>query len=203
MAKKMALALTVLLLGGCRIVSQQELASLKNPPNPQMANIQQTWQQKIVPQYAREAKPVSELLKALQAEKDFDAACKNDGYRSQDENPCVFTVKVTGEVTNVNTTSRSGKMTVRDESGQEIIVQTGPIIRGTTLRDGFKGTSYQDFNDQVLYGDYGKAINTQASAMMAELKPVVGDKVTVSGVFSAWDIPQAIPDVTPAQVTRQ
>jgi len=34
----------VLALGGCRIVSQKELADLKNPPNPQMANIQQTWQ---------------------------------------------------------------------------------------------------------------------------------------------------------------
>ena len=39
MYKKTCLALAVLALGGCRIVSQQELADLKSPPNPHMANI--------------------------------------------------------------------------------------------------------------------------------------------------------------------
>ncbi|WP_312468087.1 DUF2291 domain-containing protein [Pseudescherichia sp.] len=203
MHRKLALVAIVLALGGCRIVSQKELADLKNPPNPQMANIQQTWQQKIVPQYVREAKPVAELLKTLQSEKSFDEACSKDGYRSQSENPCVFSVRITGEVIKVNTKSRSGKMTVRDEQGGDIVVQMGPIIRGTSLRDGYKGASYQDFNDQVLYGDYGKAINQQASAMIINFKPVVGDKVTVSGVFAAWDIPQTIPDVTAAHIVRQ
>jgi len=94
-------------------------------------------------------------------------------------------------------------MTVRDEQGGDIVVQMGPIIRGTRLRDGYKGASYQDFNDQVLDGDYGKAINQQASAMIINFKPVVGDKVTVSGVFAAWDIPQTIPDVTAAHIVRQ
>lgn len=39
MDKKVWLALAILSLGGCRIVSQQELADLKSPPNPHMANI--------------------------------------------------------------------------------------------------------------------------------------------------------------------
>ena len=203
MHRKLALVAIVLALGGCRIVSQKELADLKHPPNPQMANIQQTWQQKIVPQYVREAKPVAALLKTLQGEKSFDEACSKDGYRSQSENPCVFSVRITGEVIKVNTKSRSGKMTVRDEQGGDIVVQMGPIIRGTSLRDGYKGASYQDFNDQVLYGDYGKAINQQASEMIINFKPVVGDKVTVSGVFADWDIPQTIPDVTAAHIVRQ
>ena len=46
MSKKAWLALAVLTVGGCRIVSQQELADLKSPPNPHMANIDQTWQKK-------------------------------------------------------------------------------------------------------------------------------------------------------------
>lgn len=39
MFKKTCLTLAVLALGGCRIVSQQELADLKSPPNPHMANM--------------------------------------------------------------------------------------------------------------------------------------------------------------------
>ena len=103
----------------------------------------------------------------------------------------------------MNTTSRSGKMTVKDSSGEEVTVQMGPIIRGTALRDAYKGASYQDFNDQVLFGDYGRAINQQASTMMQGFKPQAGDKVALAGVFSSWDIPQQAPDITPAQITRQ
>jgi predicted lipoprotein len=195
--------MAALALGGCRIVSQQELADLKNPPNPAMANVTATYQQKIVPQVLSEAKPLGELMSSLAAAKDFDTACKTLGYRSQDENPCIFTVKVQGTVSKVNTTSRSGKMTVKDLSGQDVVVQIGPIIRGTALRDVYKGSSYQDFNDQVLFGDYGRTINNLASEEVKKLQPKVGDKVEVDGVFSSWDVPQTPPDVTPARVVRQ
>lgn len=203
MSRRVWLAMAALALGGCRIVSQQELADLKNPPNPAMANVTATYQQKIVPQVLSEAKPLGELMSSLAAAKDFDRACKTLGYRSQDENPCIFTVKVQGTVSAVNTTSRSGKMTVKDLSGQDVVVQIGPIIRGTALRDVYKGSSYQDFNDQVLFGDYGRAINNLASEEVKKLQPKVGDKVEVDGVFSSWDVPQTPPDVTPARVVRQ
>ncbi|MHA6311079.1 DUF2291 family protein [Pantoea sp. S-LA4] len=203
MSGRVWLTLGVLLLSGCRIVSQQQLAELKNPPNPQMANIDQVWQQKLVPQLTAEAKPLAVLMKSLQTAKDFDSACQSYGYRSQAENPCVFSVTVRGDVTALNTTSRSGKMSVKDESGDTVTIQTGPIIRGTALRDAYKGASYQDFNDQVLFGDYGKAINQQAASLMQTFKPGVGDKVTVVGVFSSWDIPQSLPEITPASISRQ
>ena len=203
MSRRVWLAVATLALGGCRIVSQQELADLKNPPNPALANVTTTYQQKIVPQILSEAKPLAEMMTALQGAKDFDAACKQFGYRSQEENPCVFTVKVLGTVTAVNTTSRSGKMTVKDASGLEVAVQIGPTLRGTALRDAYKGVSYQDFNDQVLFGDYGKAINSLASDEIKKLQPKVGDSVEVDGVFSSWDVPQTPADITPARVVRQ
>ncbi|XXN64738.1 DUF2291 family protein [Enterobacter ludwigii] len=203
MHRRLWLLLPVVILSGCRIVSQQELADLKNPPNANMGNITQMWQQKLVPQIAHDAKPLAELMKSLQSATDFDSACKTYGYRSQEENPCVFSVSLNGEVTAVNTTSRSGKMTLKDVSGASVTVQTGPIIRGTALRDVYKGVSYQDFNDQVMFGDFGRTINQQASDMMQAFKPKVGDKVAIAGVFSSWDIPQQAPDITPAQITRQ
>jgi predicted lipoprotein len=203
MDRRLWLLLPVMVLGGCRIVSQQELADLKNPPNPKMANIAQTWREQLVPQVQHDAKPAAALLKALQAEKDFDAACRTLGYRSQAENPCIFSVSVSGEVTALNTTSRNGRMTVKTDVGDSVTVQTGPIIPGTALRDAYKGASYQDFNDQVLFGDYGRAINQQAADMMAAFKPKVGDRVQLTGVFSSWDVPQQIPNVTPVAIARQ
>lgn len=203
MSRRVWLSLVVMLLSGCKIVSQQELADLKNPPNPKMADIDQLWQQKLVPQIQAEARPLATLMTSLKSAKDFDTACQQYGYRSQAENPCVFSVSVQGDVTALNTTSRSGKMTVKDESGDSVTIQTGPIIRGTALRDAYRGASYQDFNDQVLFGDYGKAINQHASGLMQQFAPKVGDKVKVTGVFSSWDTPQQLPDITPAAITRQ
>ncbi len=200
MSKKAWLALVVLTVGGCRIVSQQELADLKSPPNPHMADIDQTWQNKIVPQIVGQARPVADLMTALQAEKDFDSACKNLGYRSQEENPCIFYVKVEGKIGTIDTASRSGKMTVADKSGSNIIVQIGPTLRGTQLRDAYKGATYGDFNDQVLFGEYGRAINDQAIKMIQAAQLKTGEATQVYGVFSAWDIPQTIPDITPAKI---
>ncbi len=148
MFKKTCLTLAVLALGGCRIVSQQELADLKSPPNPHMANMDKTRQQSIVPQVVTKARPAAELMSALKAAKDIDSACKTLGYRAQDENPCIFYVKVSGTVSKLDTASRSGKMTLTDASVGKVTVQIGPTLRGTQLRDGYSGASYQDFNDR-------------------------------------------------------
>ncbi|THB82746.1 DUF2291 family protein, partial [Pantoea allii] len=67
MSRRVWLILVVMLSGGCKIVSQQELADLKNPPNPKMANIDQLWQQKLVPQVEAEAKPLATLMASLQS----------------------------------------------------------------------------------------------------------------------------------------
>lgn len=202
MYKKTWLAVAVLALGGCRIVSQQELANLKSPPNPHMAHIDQTWQEKIVPQVVAQARPAEELMTALHAAKDIDSACKTLGYRAQEENPCIFFVKVEGQINKIDATSRSGKMTIQDPAGSNIVVQIGPTLRGTQLRDGYNGASYQDFNDQVLFGEYSRAINQQAVKMIHAAQIKSGETVQVYGVFSAWDIPQTFPDITPAKIVR-
>ena len=131
------------------------------------------------------ARPAAELMSALKAAKDIDSACKTLGYRAQDENPCIFYVKVSGTVSKLDTASRSGKMTLSDASVGKVTVQIGPTLRGTQLRDGYSGASYQDFNDQVLFGEYSKNINSQAVKMIQTANVKTGDSVEVYGVFSA------------------
>ncbi|HCW46711.1 DUF2291 family protein [Mixta calida] len=202
MYRNVWLTLAMLALGGCRIVSQQELADLKSPPNPHMAHIDQTWQAKIVPQIVAQSRPAAEVMTALRSAKDFDSACKTLGYRSQDENPCIFYVSVEGAIDKMDATSRSGKMTLRAKNGDSVRVQIGPILRGTQLRDSYKGASYGDFNDQVIFGEYGRAINDRAVKMIQAAQLKTGETVMVYGVFSAWDTPETLPDITPAKIAR-
>lgn len=131
------------------------------------------------------ARPAAELMSALKAAKDIDSACKTLGYRAQDENPCIFYVKVSGTVSKLDTASRSSKMTLTDASVGKVTVQIGPTLRGTQLRDGYSGASYQDFNDRVLFGEYSKNINSQAVKMIQTANVKTGDSVEVYGVFSA------------------
>lgn len=203
MNKFVWLALALLSLGGCRIVSQQELAALKTPPDPHLAQLDRAWRDQIAPQIVAQARPVTELLAAFRQANDFDRVCQTLGWRSAAENPCLFYVRIDGVIDRIDRTSRSGKMIVRDRSGQTITVQAGPTLRGMLLRDSYRGVRYADFNDQVRFGEYGRAINNQAVAMIeaAHLQP--GATVTIYGVFAAWAAPQTIPLVTPAQITAQ
>ncbi|MDU5190576.1 MAG: DUF2291 family protein, partial [Mixta calida] len=77
-----------------------------------------------------------------------------------------------------------------------------PILRGTQLRDSYKGASYGDFNDQVIFGEYGRAINDRAVKMIQAAQLRTGETVMVYGVFSAWDTPETLPDITPAKIAR-
>lgn len=203
MSRKIWLLTAILGLGGCRIVSQQELAELKSPPNPHMTSVAQIWKTTLVPQLVHDARPLPELMAALHSASNFDDACKNLGYRSSDENPCIFYISVQGTVSSLDTRSRSGKMTLREDSGDRVVVQIGPTLRGTLLRDGFKGISYQDFNDQVLFGEYGRAINDQAVNAIQAARLKEGESRLIYGVFSAWDIPQTVPEITPVKIAQR
>ncbi|PLM04026.1 DUF2291 domain-containing protein, partial [Klebsiella pneumoniae] len=47
---------------------------------------------------------------------------------------------------------------------------------------------------------YSKNINSQAVKMIQTANVKTGDSVEVYGVFSAWDIPQTLPEITPAKI---
>ncbi|WP_369790584.1 DUF2291 family protein [Rouxiella sp. WC2420] len=192
-----------LILCSCRIVSEKKLAELKNPPNPHMAQAAMLFDQKIAPQIISSAKPLAGLLNQIDQAKDFDSACQRFGYRSQDENPCVFSASISGTVSEVNTESRNGQVVVKSDDPKvgEVKVQIGPTFRGTELRDSYRGLSYSDFNDQNMFGDFGKAINQRAIAALGKPTFKVGDKITVVGVFSAFDTPQPPIILTPARIT--
>lgn len=116
----------------------------------------------------------------------------------------MFTVSVSGTIREVNTTSRNGQIVVAsDDAGLgDVKVQIGPTFRGTDLRDSYRGLSYADFNDQNLFGDFGKAINQRAIGSLAQQTFAVGGKITVYGAFSAFDTPQPPLLITPAKITQ-
>lgn len=188
MFKKICLMLVVLVLGGCCIVLQQELVDLKFLFNLYMVNMDKIWQQSIVLQVVMKVCLVVELMSVFKVVKDIDSVCKIFGYCVQDENFCIFYVKVLGIVSKFDIVLCSGKMILIDVSVGKVMVQIGFILCGIQLCDGYSGVSYQDFNDQVLFGEYSKNINSQVVKMIQIVNVKIGDSVEVYGVFLVWDI---------------
>lgn len=203
MSKRIALAVAVVMvLSGCRIVSEKQLAALQSPVNPHLAQAATLYHEQIVPQVVKSALPLASLMAQIEQAKDFDGACQQLGYRAQPEFPCHFSVLVSGEITAINTQSRSGRLTLKLPEGSinSVDVQIGPVYRGTVLRDSYRGLGYSDFNDQTLFGDFAKAINQASIAELAGFTPKVGEKITLYGVFTSWQLPAEPLLITPVRI---
>jgi predicted lipoprotein len=136
-----------------------------------------------------------------------DEAGAKFGYRPKSGDvPWTFLVKLQGVVVEANTASRAATLSV-DTTGKgktDAIIQIGPAMRGTAIRDALDFVSFSDFTNQIDFARYGKAFNTYVDRQTLAKLPrdsLVGRKVTVVGAYpltSAADIPL----VTPVEITR-
>jgi predicted lipoprotein len=74
-------------------------------------------------------------------------------------------IKGSGKVTQVNTESRAGTMTVEIGNGsshENINLQIGPVVIGTALRDATGLVSFNQFTNQIDYASASKEMNLRA-----------------------------------------
>lgn len=148
----------------------------------------QLWEAKVIPELQQNATPSATLLGALRA--DASAAAEKYGHRPGAEQPYSFMISGTGQVIEVNTTSRAGLATVdTNNDGQpDLSLAIGPVIRGTALRDAMPFINFNQFTNQMDYA----AVSNQLNALVNEkvLKPLgdlpslQGKTVTFSGAFT-------------------
>ena len=114
-------------------------------------------------------------------------------------------VRIDGVIVGADTESRAATISV-DASGQgktDAIVQIGPAMRGTAIRDALDFVSFNDFTNQIDFAQFGKAFNTYVNRATLEALPrdsLVGRKVSVIGAYpfvSATDTPL----VTPVEIS--
>lgn len=176
-------------LAGCKVVSiaDREREAAKSAFNPK-AWANALWAPKVLPYFEANAKPLDQVLAAIAT--DFDAAGTSLGYRpSAEGSPWTFVVTGTGTVVTVNTQSRAGTLAVAldgVEGGQPILVQIGPVIIGSAIRDALPFVNFKDFTNQLEFADAGKALTALALAGIAPTLPTIrqGSKIRFSGALS-------------------
>jgi predicted lipoprotein len=209
MRLSLALALTAasLALSSCRLVATAEVEAIaKNngaaafDPDRMVVDI---WVGKVAPYLERKAGPFVEVRNL--AAKTPDAAGARYGYREKsDGTPWTYVVRLDGRVLAANAQSRAATMDV-DATGDgkaDAIVQLGPVMRGTALRDALDFVKFGDFTNQIDYAQFGKAFNTYVYHAVLEKLPrgaLVGKRVKVLGAYTAAS-GDAPPIITPATV---
>jgi predicted lipoprotein len=124
--------------------------------------VEPIWKSKVIPTILAKAVDAVVLLPEIRA--DPEAAGQKYGRREA-TNPFNYMIKGSGKVTQVNTESRAGTMTVEVGNGSNhemINLQIGPVVIGTALRDATGLVSFNQFTNQIDYAGVSKEMNLRA-----------------------------------------
>ena len=156
-------ALTVVALvatGGCRIATVRPLdekgapvagAAAGGSPFDAAAFVESIWG--------------SEVLRALEGAPDVEAITGGAASFADDSEgrPRSLVVRGQGRVVDVDTRSRSGTATVAlgGEERATVVLQVGPVITGTAIRDALPALGFDRFVNQIQHAEVGNELNAR------------------------------------------
>ena len=138
-------------------------------PDKMVASI---WTTKVVPTFQKKAGPFLEVRDARRQ------VARRGGReirlsREVGADALDIMVQLEGVIVAADTESRAATISV-DVTGQgkpDAIVQIGPAMRGTAIRDALDFVSFNDFTNQIDFARFGKAFNTYVNRTTLEKLP--------------------------------
>lgn len=185
----------VLVARGIAVVPDREVARTDLAGNPTFDAKQfvaSLWVSRVLPLMQDKATDIGTVLQALA--KDPDAAGRSYGHRPRaGDGPWNFIVRGEGRIKAAETTLRHATLSVEID-GQDVELQIGPVIFGTTLRDSLPFISFDEVVNQIQFAQVSRELNDRATASahagldLAALTP--GRGVAFTGAMSASTPPQ-------------
>jgi predicted lipoprotein len=161
----------------------------------QVAYVDSIWDSKVLPTALNNANDLPAVLTALATNP--DAAGAKYGHKELGA-PYNFIVKADGQVTVVDTTSRVGLITLKvaGYDGPDVVqVQVGPVIQGTSIRDGIGFIHFEQFLNQIEHALVAEELNNRVlKVVLKGIDPATlkGKTVTVYGIFTMGEEIQKI-----------
>lgn len=172
------------------LVAKTDLAG--NPTFVAKDYVQSLWASQVLPYIQDRSADLAVVLAAI--DKDRDAAGAQYGHRPKSgDGPWNFVVHGVGIVKAADTGLRHATVTV-DVDGHDVVVQLGPVIFGTGLRDALPFISFDQVTNQIQFAQVSRELNDRASAAIhvsldvATLVP--GNHVAFAGAMVAGSPPQ-------------
>ena len=145
-----------LLLTACTVVDLDENGKPIIPADPNAkANFdnqtpqqiaQQTWQPRVLTAANQHALDASALATQL---------------KTPSSTPQSVFVRLTGKVERVDISNEREQKVVMQVNGQQLAIQTGPVMRGNAIRDA-AGFRFDEFTNQVQFAQLSRAFNREA-----------------------------------------
>jgi predicted lipoprotein len=159
------------------------------------------WASKLLPTVKKSAVDLPTLLADLK--RDPQATAKKYGHYSVLDGPPAFLVKGAGRVVSVDTASLVSKAGIAFGSGTkpDVYIQLPPIFSGTDVRDALPFINFNQFVNQVQFGEVAIAINSkiaETSFKRVNVNGLKGKKIAFTGAFTG--VKAARPLLTPITV---
>ena len=176
--------------------ANKETADLKS----QVAAI---WDSKVIPTLSERADDFVALRAAMRVNIDNAGASHGNSERGLDA-PWNFATRLKGKIIAVDTESGAGKIGVDVDGDAKVdaVVQIGPVLFGTSLRDSLSFISFTGYTNQIEYAELANAFNNHAyeSALKALAREKLqGRSIELLGTFTTADANE-VPTITPAQL---
>jgi len=162
-------------LAGCKVVTIDEdraLRARRGGDFDAQHYVDAIWASKVVPAINDKARPVSNVIAAVDA--DLDKAGAILGRRVGEGSAWTFVVSGDGVVEKVDNAPPRGGIDVAlpgAAPGRVIRLQTGPVVSETAIRDALPFVTFNDFTDQLAFAEVGRALTARA---LTGLKPMLG-----------------------------
>jgi predicted lipoprotein len=147
------------------------------------------WDSKVIPYVKSNAIDLSQLLAIYTT--DQEEAGKNHGYREKAEgSPWNFKVKGTGKIIKAKTTSKAATMDIDLAPGdgkKDAIIQIGPVIKGTAIRDTLDFITFGMFTNQIEFAQLSNALNKKAyDTVLSQFdrNTIIGKTIYFEGAFT-------------------
>jgi predicted lipoprotein len=158
------LLLLPVLLVACKIATIRPIESKEDGLGAQAfdaaAHVGSLWVEDV-PAALEQAVDVRDFLPALAAD---PAGAGARWGRREGSGPFHVIVKGSGRVLDVDASSRSGVATIEIEvpgGADQVRLQIGPVLRGTSIRDALPTVSFDQFVNQIQHADVANELNAR------------------------------------------
>lgn len=182
-------------LSGCKLVKTE--SATEAAADPIATLVSKTFEAKLVPALSEKAVDVAVLRNAVTAGLD-DAGSKYGLRVGGAGGGWNFAVKGKGKVVveNRDTKAAVAEVDVDGDGKSDVILQLGPVVKGTALRDVTPLYDFSTFRDQIEYARLGRALNDRAVSTVPADGSMKGKTVQFLGatvIRSAGEKPLVTP----------